>query len=830
MNERSDPRLVRQLSIFASSAAAFSALVGSSGLAGWKLHIVALTTWGVAPASMVANTALCFLLVSVSLWLMTSRDTPSFAQTKRLVAKAAAGIAGVAAMLSLAEHAFSLDLGIDQCLLAAPSAMQTTGVRPGLMSAVTAASFLLLSLALLGIDWRTQRGYCPAQFLALAAGTCASFGVLSFAFDPHIYGAHLSLSLPTGVTLCVFSLGLVCSRTDAGLGALLCSRSLGGSMMRRLLPAAMVPVLVGCIRWQITVSGLYSEWSVVVLSSLVTMSLLALLIAWAAVAVDRNDTERRKVEQAREHLAAIVDSSDDAIISKTLAATITAWNRGAEKIFGYTSSEAVGKSMRMLIPPERLDEETDILARIGRGLSVEHFETVRVRKDGRKIDVSVTISPVRDKTGVIVGASKIARDITERKRVETALAAQTEELSMQAEELVRSRLALEAQTRTLQSVLDSMSEGLVAADESGKFTIWNPAAEKIIGLGAADVPTREWCEHYGTFMADTVTLLPAEQNPLALAIQGESNTAELFVRNSATPDGVWIEASAEPVRDSAGVLRGGVVAFRDITQKKIDERQIRQLNDELEIRVMERTAQLEVANKELEAFSYSVSHDLRAPLRHIIGFSKMLVEEFGSSLDPGAHHYLDRIQAGTQKMGLLVDELLNLAKVGRHAINRQATGLNAIVEEVVTMLEPDVQGRAVQWEIADLPMVECDPVLVKQIFQNLLANALKFTRNRTPAIIEVRRIEKDENEKDGQSVFMVRRQRHRLQHEICRQIVWSLPAVASAGRFRRHRHRLGHGATDRAKARRQGVGRRRSRKGRDLLFHSWREKCSGIEN
>jgi len=596
--------------------------------------------------------------------------------------------------------------------------------------------------------------------------------------------------------------------------------------------------------------------------------------------------DRKWAEEVRNRLSAVVESCDDAIISKNLDGTITSWNRGAERIFGYTPGEALGKSVRMLVPTERLAEESDILARIGRGEKVDHFETVRVRKDGRKIDVSVTSSPIKDSTGTIVGASKIARDITEHKRAEQALkksfaaseaalqeladqkfaldqhaivavtdvqgtityvnekfctisqyseeeligqnhrilnsghhpkqffqdmyhsiangrvwhgeiknrakdgsiywvdttivpfvggdgkprqyvairaditerkragdalAAQALELSRYAEQLVDSQEALQNQSLMLQSVLDSMSEGLVVADENGKFVIWNPAAQRIVGLGAADVPSGEWNYHYGVFLPDTVTPFPPAQNPLLRAMNGEACSAEMFLRNAELAEGVWIDSSASPLKNKDNVAHGAVIAFRDITQRKKDEQKIRKLNDELELRVVERTAQLEAANKELESFSYSVSHDLRAPLRHISGFSKLLEEEYGAGLDPNALHYLDRIQSGTKKMGLLVDELLNLARVGRSAVNRQPTNLNSMVAEVIAMLQPESEGRQVQWAVTDLPMLDCDPVLVKQVFQNLLTNALKFTRARTPAVIEISR-----QDIDGQLVFTVR--------------------------------------------------------------------------
>jgi light-regulated signal transduction histidine kinase (bacteriophytochrome) len=161
------------------------------------------------------------------------------------------------------------------------------------------------------------------------------------------------------------------------------------------------------------------------------------------------------------------------------------------------------------------------------------------------------------------------------------------------------------------------------------------------------------------------------------------------------------------------------------------------LNSDLEARVRQRTAELEVANRELEAFTYSVSHDLRAPLRHIAGFSKILMDEFEASLAPEARHYLSRILDGTHRMGLLVDELLNLARVGRYNLRLHITDLNGIIEELMSMLIADCKDRSVEWRIAKLPQCECDPILIKQVMQNLLLNAIKFTRTREQAIIEI---------------------------------------------------------------------------------------------
>jgi PAS domain S-box-containing protein len=198
-------------------------------------------------------------------------------------------------------------------------------------------------------------------------------------------------------------------------------------------------------------------------------------------------------------------------------------------------------------------------------------------------------------------------------------------------------------------------------------------------------------------------------------------------------------------------LAYGVQALRARAERQRAEEEIRRLNEQLEQRVEERTAKLEAANKELEAFTYSVSHDLRAPLRHIDGFSKLLVEEHGAELSPDAQEYVATIRDSALQMGRLIDDLLNLARVGRKELAMQVTGLNSLVEEVRTELNRANPERSIEWKVETLPFVECDPALMKQVFVNLLSNAVKFTRPRKPAVIEV-----GATQQEGRPVVFVR--------------------------------------------------------------------------
>lgn len=273
--------------------------------------------------------------------------------------------------------------------------------------------------------------------------------------------------------------------------------------------------------------------------------------------------QRVRGQVATRQLAAIVQSSSDAIISKDLNGIITSWNRGAERIFGYAANEIIGKPVTVLMPPERVDEEPGILARLRRGEHIESYETVRRRKTGTLVDISLTVSPVFDSIGHIVGASKIARDITEQKRAQRAL---------------------RDSERRLQELLDAIPGAIYTTDAKGKILYYNKAAVEFAGR-APTIGQDEWCVSWKLYWPDG-TPLPHDECPMAIAlregrpIRGKEAVAE-------RPDGTRIPfiPYPTPLRDSDGNVIGAINMLVDISQRKEAETQQQLLLKELNHRV-----------------------------------------------------------------------------------------------------------------------------------------------------------------------------------------------------------------------------------------------------
>jgi len=289
------------------------------------------------------------------------------------------------------------------------------------------------------------------------------------------------------------------------------------------------------------------------------------------------------------------------------------------------------------------------------------------------------------------------------------------------------------------SLIEASLDPLVTIAPDGKITDVNNTTEKVTGLSRQQL--------IGTDFSDYLTDPgKARAGYEQVFREGLVQDYELEIRHRdghVTP----VVYSASVYRDEAGDVIGVFAAAREISERKRAEGEIRKLNEGLE----RRAAELQATNRELEAFTYSVSHDLRGPLRHIDGFSKLLLEEYSADLPEGARRYLSRIRDGTRRMGMMVDELLNLTRVGRKELGMQLTGLSSLLEEAIRDLEPEMAGREIEWRIGKLPFVECDPALVKQVFANLLSNALKFTRPRERAVIEA-----GETTQDGRAVIFVR--------------------------------------------------------------------------
>ena len=412
--------------------------------------------------------------------------------------------------------------------------------------------------------------------------------------------------------------------------------------------------------------------------------------------------------------AALLDLTHDAVFVRNARGKILYWNHAAERLYGWVADEAKGRTSHELLRtefPKPLPEIEGEVSETG----FWEGDLVHYNRDGRRIVVESRWAARVANQGRAAAILETNRDVTQRKQVE----------------------------KKFRNLLESAPDAMVIVDRAGRIQLVNAQTEKLFGYSRAEligqpieilIPSRFRNQHTGDRERYS-------QSPKARAMGAGLELYGVRKDGAEFP----VEISLSPLETAEGTLITS--AIRDVSERRKSEDAIRQLNEELQNRI----AQFRVVNEELESFSYSVSHDLRAPLRHIDGFARILKEEYAASLPPDGTQYLDRVLKAANDMGRLVDDLLNLARIGRKEMLRQKVRLDDLVRQVIADLAAETKDRDIEWRIQPLVELECDSSLVKLALANLLSNAVKFTRNQHPAVIEIGTCETN-----GATAFFVR--------------------------------------------------------------------------
>ena len=503
-------------------------------------------------------------------------------------------------------------------------------------------------------------------------------------------------------------------------------------------------------------------------------------------------TERKRLEAASRHLAAIVESSDDAIVSKDLNGIITSWNHGAERIFGYTAAEVIGKPISILAAPDRIDEMPRILAEIAQGHRIDHIETRRRRKDGQIIDVALTVSPVRDAAGRIVGASKIARDISHRKLADeerTQLLAREREARRTADLLnrVAPRLAAQLDTKKLVQEVTDIATTLVSAEFGAFFyNLVNEEGETYAlytssgapGNAFEAFPVRRDTAFFGpTFRGEgivrcedlTQDVFSGQGVVRCDDVTRDSRYGKDSPRTG-MPSGYLPVRSylASPVISRSGEVLGGLFFGHSAPGKftethemviagiaaqaaiAMDNAHLFERSQWVQGELKRSNEELRRANQDLEMFAYSASHDLQEPLRTISISAQILERNWGERLSEKDAPFLGNILGASSRMAILLEDLLAYTRATKYE-EGPPPGVDSarVAAESIESLQRIIEEAGATVTVGELPWVAIHESQLTQLFQNLIGNAIKYRGKEAP------RIQIAAENQDGWCVFSV---------------------------------------------------------------------------
>lgn len=406
----------------------------------------------------------------------------------------------------------------------------------------------------------------------------------------------------------------------------------------------------------------------------------------------RDVSERRAIEEAHARLVAILEETTDFVAIADLKGRFLWVNRAGRLLVGLKPGEPASRYLLQdLVPQSTFKRLEEVGLPQARRKGIWQEEAAVLYKGVKEIPVSMQIQAHKSSDGVVKYYSTVSRDISERRAAADKL---------------------ENQTRILQSILDSMGDGVIVADEQGTFIHWNPEAEHLVGSGPkSNMPSR-WMADYGLIKPETGKPFPLDEMPLYRAMLGEaSDQVEMISRRESGED-IILSATGRALKDKAGTLKGGVVVFRDVTETKLASEQLKHYSKALEHK-----------NQELQDFAYVASHDLKAPLRAISQISQWLAEDLGDDLPEESGRLLELLHSRVHRMQGLLDDLLRYARAGHQNVPVESVDTASLVKEVA-----DLMGLLPKFTVeaaSSLPVFETGRGPLEQVIRNLLGNAAK---------------------------------------------------------------------------------------------------------
>ncbi|MGZ7068922.1 MAG: PAS domain S-box protein, partial [Methanobacterium sp.] len=403
----------------------------------------------------------------------------------------------------------------------------------------------------------------------------------------------------------------------------------------------------------------------------------------------RYSIERKKTEEKIQIFANVVESSDDAIITKSLDGIITSWNRGAEEIYGYSAKEILRKPISILEPDYLKGETNQLVERIKRGERIHHYETLRLKKDGTLINISITLSPVFDTSGELIAISTIARDITERKNAE-------EELKIAS--------------MYNRSLIEASLDPLVTIGPDGKITDVNGATELVTGYSRDNLIDADFSDYFTE---------PEKAKKGYRQVFKEGNVIDypLEIKHKdghVTP----VLYNATVYKDESDRIIGVFAAARDITEIQQAENQLKETINELKR-----------SNMELQSFAYITRHDLQEPLRSIASYAQLLKRRYQGQLDSDADDFIDFMVAGATRMKEQIQGLLEYSRVGTQGEEFKEFNSEEALNIAFDNLKSSIEECNAEVTHDKLPVITADENQITRVFQNLIGNALKFRKD-----------------------------------------------------------------------------------------------------